>query len=343
MNRGNPRFTNACKRIPQAIPPIWMMRQAGRYHSHYQALRKQFSFDDLCRKPELAAKTTLGPIEDFDFDVAILFSDLLFPLDALGMGLRYDGDGPKLAWHLEPETQSRLSDPEKSKSQLDFQGAAAAATRALLPIDKSLLGFVGGPWTLFVYAVEGSHKGLLHKSRLLLPIFNAFCDRLEVLLAHSIQGQLDGGADLVMVFDTAAGELSPATFREYVVPRLERLVNRFPGKLGYYSKATQAPHLAAPLFRTGRFAGLGIDHRWDLRDAFKIAGSGFVQGNFDQGFLALPPDRFEAELQKYLRPFTELSPEARAGWVCGLGHGCTPDAKPENVRRFVQLVREVLS
>lgn len=338
----NQRFQKAARREPQAIPPIWMMRQAGRYHSHYQALRKQYSFDDLCRKPELAARTTLGPIEDFDFDVAILFSDLLFPLDALGMGLTYDDGGPKLKWHLDRDTLGKLNDPERFKQELDFQGAAAAATRALLPQDKSLLGFVGGQWTLFVYAVEGSHKGLLHKSRHLFPIFNEFCDRLDILLEHSIRGQLAGGAEYVMLFDTAAGELAPSTFRSLVVPRLERLAQKFPGKLGYYSKATQPRHLTAPVFSAGQFAGLGVDHRWDMRDAFKLAGSGFVQGNFDQGFLALEPARFEAELRNYLDAMRALRPEERAGWVSGLGHGCTPDAKPENVRRFVQIVREVM-
>src|SRR6266542_538748 len=107
--RGNSRFQNARARIPQATPPIWLMRQAGRYHRHYQDLRRQFSFMDLCKQPELAAHVALGPVLDVDFDAAILFSDLLFPLEALGMGLEYTDAGPRLGWKLAPQTLSKIS------------------------------------------------------------------------------------------------------------------------------------------------------------------------------------------------------------------------------------------
>src|SRR5256884_7220300 len=100
---GNPRFQNALARVPQPTPPIWLMRQAGRYHRHYQALRQKHSFMALCKRPELAAAVALGPVMDFDFDAAILFSDLLFPLEALGMGLEYTDRGPKLGWNLNNE------------------------------------------------------------------------------------------------------------------------------------------------------------------------------------------------------------------------------------------------
>src|SRR5207248_10767770 len=105
---GNERFQNALARRPQATPPIWLMRQAGRYHKHYQALRAKHSFMDLCKQPELAAEVALGPVLDFDFDAAILFSDLLFPLEALGMGLEYTDQGPQLEWRLDPNSISQL-------------------------------------------------------------------------------------------------------------------------------------------------------------------------------------------------------------------------------------------
>src|SRR5881394_3103944 len=105
---GSQRFANALSRTPQAVPPIWLMRQAGRYHSHYQNLRRRYSFIDLCKIPELAAEVALGPVLDFDFDAAILFSDLLFPLEALGMGLEYTDQGPQLEWKLDPKSVSRL-------------------------------------------------------------------------------------------------------------------------------------------------------------------------------------------------------------------------------------------
>src|ERR1700756_4446417 len=121
---GNVRFQNALKRVPQATPPIWLMRQAGRYHKHYQALRRRHSFMDLCKRPDLAAQVALGPVIDFDFDAAILFSDLLFPLEALGMGLEYTDHGPQLGWQLNRDTAGGLRDVEDAWPHLLFQGDA---------------------------------------------------------------------------------------------------------------------------------------------------------------------------------------------------------------------------
>src|SRR5438128_7351609 len=144
---GSVRFQNALARNPQPTPPIWLMRQAGRYHRHYQNLRRQHSFMDLCKQPALAAEVALGPVRDFDFDAAILFSDLLFPLEALGMGLEYTNRGPVLALKLDRNTLPCLRPLEESWPKLLFQGEALRATRNLLPADRSLIGFVGGPCT----------------------------------------------------------------------------------------------------------------------------------------------------------------------------------------------------
>src|SRR5438552_16323604 len=192
---GNERFQNALARREQSTPPIWLMRQAGRYHKHYQALRQKYSFMDLCKQPELAAEVALGPVLDFDFDAAILFSDLLFPLEALGMGLEYTDRGPQLGWNLNEDTLSRLRSIEDAWPQLLFQGEAMQATRDRLPSDRSLIGFVGGPWTLFVYAVEGSHKGSLVESKKLLSLFPRFCETMAPLLVRNIELQLESGAE----------------------------------------------------------------------------------------------------------------------------------------------------
>src|SRR6266542_5062029 len=117
---GSTSFHNALARRGQATPPIWMMRQAGRYHSHYQALRQKYSFMDLCKQPELAAEVALGPVLDFDFDAAILFSDLLFPLEALGMELEYTERGPQLGWKLDQATLGKLRDVEEAWPRLLF-------------------------------------------------------------------------------------------------------------------------------------------------------------------------------------------------------------------------------
>lgn len=336
---GNLRFQNALARIPQKTPPIWLMRQAGRYHRHYQDLRQKFSFMDLCKQPEVAAHVALGPVLDFDFDAAILFSDLLFPLEALGMGLQYTEAGPQLGWKLTHQSISKMNRVDEAWPALGFQGEALRATRQLLPKDKSLIGFVGGPWTLFVYAVEGTHKRVEHAVKE-LPLFSEFCETMVPLLTQNIALQLKNDAEVVMVFDTAAGELSPAVFKSAVVPQLERLADAFPSSLGYYSKGTTRAHLDHSLFTGGSFAGIGIDHNWDLRDALAMFQSGFVQGNFDQNLLR---DSRPGELKQHLECFLDpLLKHDRTGWICGLGHGVLPNTPEENVRLFVNTVREVL-
>lgn len=336
---GSPRFQNALARRAQGTPPIWLMRQAGRYHKHYQALRARHSFIDLCKQPELAAEVALGPVLDFDFDAAIFFSDLLFPLEALGMGLAYTDHGPQLGWKLNVQNIDGLRPVDDAWPALHFQGHAMRATRERLPHDRSLLGFIGGPWTLFVYAVEGTHKGSLTEAKKLLPLFAKFCQRLVPLLERTIDLQLANGAEVVMIFDTAAGELAPDIFNTQVVPQLEGLTARYRNRIGYYSKGTQPGYLRGDLFRDAGLAGVGVDHRWDLREAFGIFSHGFVQGNFDQTLLLA--DR--RDLEKYLRAFLEpLIPQSRDGWVCGLGHGVLPGTPEDNVRLFVDTVREVM-
>jgi len=335
---GSRRFQNALLRREQATPPIWLMRQAGRYHRHYQNLRRQHSFMDLCKRPELAAEVALGPVLDFDFDAAILFSDLLFPLEALGMGLQYTDHGPELGWQLNQHNFSSLRSVDEAWPNLLFQGEALRATRDLLPQDRSLIGFVGGPWTLFVYAVAGSHQRALAAANE-LSLFARFCGRLMPLLVRNIELQLASGAELVMLFDTAAGNLSAEAFGSEVVPQLELLTAKFPSQLGYYSKGTKHAHLRRPLFTGRSWSGVAVDHDWDLRDAFKLFSHGFIQGNFDPAHLLLERADLKRRLLDFLQP---LATNGRSGWVCGLGHGVLPTTPEENVRLFVNTVREVL-
>ena len=336
---GNARFQNALSRIPQRTPPIWLMRQAGRYHKHYQNLRAKHSFVDLCKEPELAAEVAFGPVMDFGFDAAILFSDLLFPLEALGMGLEYTERGPQLGWQLDENSISRLRSVDDAWPNMLFQGKAMRATRERIPNDRSLIGFVGGPWTLFVYAVEGTHKGSLINSKRLLSLFPRFCETIVPLLQRNIELQLDNGAEIVMVFDTAAGELSPQLFNSEIVPQLRALAHAHPARTGYYSKGTQPAHLRDSLFGDGKLAGIGVDHDWDIRDAFNVSPSGFVQGNFDQALLHATRDDLKRHLHRFLDP---LKGRDWAGWICGLGHGVLPATPEENVRMFVDTARKVM-
>lgn len=337
----NAKFHNALKGVPQAVPPIWFMRQAGRYHSHYQNLRKSHSFMDLCKRPELAAEVALGPIEDFDYDVAILFSDLLFPLEALGMGLKYD-PAPQLGFRLDGSSVKKLRSHAQALAELQFQKEALLATRKVLPKDKSLIGFVGGPWTLFSYAVEGEHKGNLINAKSSLPLYGEFCEHLLPLLESNIELQLAGGAEVVMLFDTAAGELSPLIFKQLVQGHLLHLARKFAGKLAYYSKGTTPAHLVE-LRKETAFTGFGLDHRFDLPAELKNSAHGFIQGNFDQALLFSAPNEFEHRLHDYLNEYKQLSTIQRRHWVCGLGHGVLPATPEANVRTFIRTVREEFS
>ncbi|MDG0815305.1 uroporphyrinogen decarboxylase family protein [Bdellovibrio svalbardensis] len=338
----NELFKNALNRTPQKTPPIWFMRQAGRYHQHYQALRAKHSFMELCKQPELAAQVALGPVEEFDFDVSILFSDILFPLEALGMGLDYTDHGPQLGYRLSHETIGNLGDVNKAIEFMHFQKDAVIATRQVLPSNKSLIGFVGGLWTLFVYATEGSHAGSLIQSKKNIHLFPKFLEKMYPLIKENIRLQLEGGVEVVMIFDTAAGEVSPMFFQEWIQPVLTSLAKEYPGKIGYYSKGTQAVFFNKA-FTELPWAGQGFDHRCYIPECFKIQNKGFVQGNFDQGLLFMDDADFKKALNNFLAPMKDMSIEQRAGWVCGLGHGVLPKTPEKNVKLFVETVREVLS
>lgn len=353
----NQLFQNAIKGQAQKTPPIWFMRQAGRYHSHYQGLRSKHSFDDLCRIPELAAQVALGPIEDFDFDVSILFSDLLYPLDALGMGLSYSDHGPKLDRMISTgfEIKANLDEEFLSEAldQLQFQAKALKLTREALPTHKSLIGFVGGIWTLFVYACEGGHSGSMTFAKNHFFKQDKFVRALSLLVEKNIQLQLNAGAEVVMVFDTAAGEVSSEFFKMYIQPQLLEWSKKFPRKIGYYSKGTTHDFFTDE-FKKAPWAGRGVDHRWSLPSVLKnetaiqaIQASnrelGFLQGNFDQAMLFQDTDIFVKNLDHYIQTFQQLSERERAGWVCGLGHGVLPKTPEKHVHLFIEKMRKAFA
>lgn len=342
-------FQSALARQNASRPPIWLMRQAGRYHSHYQELKRRYTFMELCKNPSAALETTMGPIRDFDFDAAILFSDLLFPLEVMGTGLRYD-PGPKLDRHLrETADLAKLRGGAELAGELEFQAQALRLIRAELDPAKGLLGFVGGPFTLYCYAVEGSHAGELASAKAGLRDgrWAGFCEKLLDLLAENMAMQARAGADTVAVLDTCAGELSPQEYAREVVPVLRALTDRYAAKrtgvpLSYYSKGTGPSHWAA--LEGLPFACLGVDWNHDLSQVLREWSARYgIQGNIDPEWMLLPGDELERRLRGVWDKVRELPPSARAGWVCGLGHGVLQKTPEENVRRFVRLSREVFS
>ncbi|MBC7395859.1 MAG: uroporphyrinogen decarboxylase [Bdellovibrionales bacterium] len=346
-------YTNAVFKKNHGRPPVWMMRQAGRYHSHYQNMKRQNTFMELCKVPELACEVTMGPIRDFDFDAAILFSDLLFPLEVLGMGLEYI-PGPKLAWHLkELSDLSRLNPDKKTTAELiegiAYQGKALNLIRAALDPKKSLLGFVGGPMTLFYYAAEGSHQGTLQnaKSGLTDGRFDGFYKVLAPLLIENMCLQAKNGADAVAMMDTCAGEIDPALYREVVVPAIRDVLIQFRRRhpntpVVYYSKGTGPWHWQH--LESLPFECLGVDWKTPMAETLQNFGSKWsIQGNFDPNLMLLPEQACLKEIEKFFDPILKLPREKLQGWVCGLGHGVIQWTPEENVRNFLRYQKEVFS
>ena len=335
----NTKFLNSLNRTPQKVPPIWFMRQAGRYHHHYQTLKKDHTFEDLCKNPLLAAETAMGPINEFDFDVAILFSDILFPLEALGMDLSYN-PGPQFGLHLNEENANSLLVNKNPISFMNFQGEAIERTIERLPNEKSLIGFVGGPWTLIAYACNVSKNSReINLNKFQVGILD---NVILPLLKENIKLQLDAGVEVVMIFDSAAHQLDEEDFSIYLDKTFNALAKEFPNKVGYYAKdGINYEKIIAKQSDLGiHLAGIGLDSHIDLRDYFEKTTSGFVQGNFSEHFLTLPHEEFLPKLDVFINQMSELSPEDRNGWVCGLGHGVLKTTPQENVKEFVSRIRE---
>ena len=322
--------------------PVWFMRQAGRYHQHYQNIRKRFDFMGMCKDPALAKEITLGPVEEFGFDAAILFSDLLFPLEQLGMGLEYS-PGPVLKFHLKSnEELGQLAELKSSQEFYKFQGdAMRLLKREFSSGGTTLLGFVGAPFTLYTYAVEGGHKGNMVSAKrgFYDGRYDGFWERLKPLLLEEMFIQAEGGADTLCVFDTAAGELSLGDYKKFVIPLLRSLAREFrsrsPGtKLLYYSKHTHISYLQS--LECSHIDVLGIDWRVNLKDALKALGKDYwIQGNLDPAHLFLPWEQLEG-LWNELWQDVQSSGVSPDRWICGLGHGVLPGTPEDNVKKSVE-------
>ena len=323
----NTKFVNACNRIKQTVPPIWFMRQAGRYHLHYRNLKKKYTFEQLCKEPDLAGEVALGPIQEFDYDVAILFSDILWPLEGLGLPLKFD-PGPKFGDYINVQNVNQYSDVDKAISFMSFQRDALLTTRAMLPKDKSMIGFVGGPWTLMNYACGDATVSDTFK-------FDYMKSVLIPLLIKNIQLQIDAGAEKVMIFDSGLKNMSTKFFLEKYSPLLMSMAMP---QTAYYSK--NLPRKCISKVVEGDWGGIGIDSRLEITGVLNSFENGFVQGNFDEQKMLLPKHTFMYEIEKYC---DDIKKHDTTGWVCGLGHGIDKTTPEEHVHLFIETVRNRLS
>jgi len=334
----NKRFSNAINKVPQKVPPIWFMRQAGRYHSHYQGLRKKHSFVELCKEPELAAEVAMGPINDFDYDVAILFSDILFPLESLGLRLDYK-PGPTFENLLTPDSLKNLDSSDKIVDDMNFQSKALSITRDALSENKSLVGFVGGPWTLLSYGTgikNETNIDDLHKNEFYEKLLY---DTLIPALYQIIEMQLKSSAEIVYMFDTNASQLQSNYFiGKYIEEIKQSIFSAFPNQVAYFCK--ENPILNDPKSNLKyQLAGMVYGENKGLETILPKLESGFLQGNFDPKNLLLPEKEFQFEVDNFIKIFRNLSDSERSGWVCSLSHGVLPKAREDNVRYFIEKVR----
>jgi len=316
------KFENALLRRENQCPPIWMMRQAGRYQSSYMAMKQDWSFEQMCKLPRLASDVAMLPIDEFDFDVAILFSDILFHLEGLGLPLKFN-PGPKFEWNLDEDNWVNHKDIGKAIDFLNFQSNAIIQTRERLKPNKSLVGFVGGPWTILNYAIGDKQISNDFRHKYLKNV-------IVPLLKESIKKQIEAGADCVMIFDSGLSNINKSYFdKEYSV-LLKQLADV--GNTAYYSRTL--PYNSLNKVIDLNFAGIGVDSTVDLNKTLKKVDTGFVQGNFDETLLLQDSETLEKEIQKWLETI-----EDPTGWVCGLGHGILKTTPPKNVKLFIETVR----
>ena len=327
----NQKFYNALHRIEQKIPPIWLMRQAGRYHSHYQNLKTKHTFEELCKTPELICETTMGPIQDFDFDAAILFSDILFPLDYLGMGLAFN-PGPEFS---NPLTEQILNQ-EKEQSFSDyikFQINGLTMIRDTLPKNKSLIGFVGAPYTLFKFAQRHPQSN----SKLL----DNFLPIVEKILEENIDLQFGVDLDILMIFDTEAQHLSLDEFNKNVKPFIEKIAIKYPGKIGYFTKDIDNEKFES--LKT--IIDLKLTVVGSNQEIFsKLSNTNLsLQGNFSNEYLAIEDiNDFKKHLANFIKYIKDQDLSKRAGWICSLDHGVLQTTPEEHVKLFIEKIRTEL-
>ncbi len=333
------RLLRSCRGEPVDRPPVWLMRQAGRYLPEYRAVRKGCTFLELCRDVDRAVEVSLQPLELVGTEAVIFFSDIFVPVPAMGVELDF-APGPKIARPLRDAAQvAALGVPDPRESVPYVFEILGALREALAAERVPLLGFAGAPFTLAAYLVEGGgsrHFSTLKRMLWRAPeVLRTLLDKLTDLTVAYLNAQIEAGAQAVQLFDTWAGLLDEATYREWVLPihrAIAAKLDRQAAPLILY--VNDGPHLVDAMLDAGADV-ISLDWRADLADAARRAGRrASVQGNLDPCALQAPPQRIAAQV----RALAEAGRAAR-GHVLNLGHGVLPDTPVEGVRAFVDAAR----
>jgi len=332
------RFLAACAKRPLDRPPVWVMRQAGRYLPEYRALKEKHGFLEMVKTPELACEVTLQPLRRFALDAAILFSDILVVSEAMGVPYDFrEQGGIRMAHAVDSEERVRELREEGAVEALEYVAAAHRLVRSEIE-DRALLGFAGSPWTLATYMIEGGStkdharaKGMFYARR---ELFDALLEKLTAVLTEYLDLQIEAGVDAVQIFDSWAGVLSHRSWWYASGQWIARLVRAVGGRVPMILFARGAHGWPRDLVRTGAPV-YGVD--WTIpisRFHDRLGGARAVQGNLDPVLLSTTPELVREATERILRDFGR-----RGGHVFNLGHGILPSARIECMEALVETVR----
>lgn len=338
----NMTFLQACRGEKVSHTPIWIMRQAGRYLPEYHKVRDKVTFLELCKAPELAAEVTLQPVDILGVDAAILFSDILVPLEAMGATLEFhEKRGPLFPTPIrDRQAVERLIVPD-AEDQLGYVMETIRLLRRELAGKVPLIGFSGAPFTLATYLIEGgSSKNFFLTKKMMYSEPELYHDLLTKITDCTIdylKAQTRAGAQALQIFDSWAGVLAPDDFAQFALPYVQRIIKAV--------KVDEVPIIyfanngatLLELAKTSNADVLGLDWRVNIGDAVKRLGSDSIfQGNLDPCALLLPADKLEKRVARIL----EQGKGAR-GHIFNLGHGILPDTPPEKAKLVVELVHRL--
>ena len=341
LGKEAPIFLRACHREPTEYTPVWLMRQAGRFLKEYRALRQQYPFLTLCKTPELATQVTLLPIEKLGVDAAIIFADILLPLEPMGIDLEFaQGEGPTIHNPIHSSDDVERLRPIEAEEDLPFVMEAIRSVCRELKGAIPVIGFSGAPFTLASYLIEGKGTRDFARTKSLMyqdpRCWHRLMEKLSAVVIAYLDAQIQAGAGAVQLFDSWAGCLSPGDYEEFVLPHSQRVLQAL---------STKAPviHFAldtAGILELVRAAGgdiIGIDWRMDLDEAWKrLHYEVGIQGNLDPAALFGPPAQMEKRVAAILH-----AAGGRPGHIFNLGHGVLPQTPVENVIAMVEAVHRL--
>jgi uroporphyrinogen decarboxylase len=342
----NDTFIRALLKQPVEYTPVWMMRQAGRYLPEYRAVREQAgSFLNLCTNPELACEVTLQPLRRFDFDAAILFSDILTIPDAMGLGLYFtEGEGPKFKNPVRTIADiNRLPIPDPEE-ELRYVIDAVRLIRKELQGSVPLIGFSGSPWTLATYMIEGGGSKSFQKAKCLMyeqpKHMHIMLDKLAQSVAAYLNAQIAAGAQAVMLFDTWGGALTTEDYAEFSLSYAKQVRSLLTTDKGMQKIPTilftkgGGQWLEAML--DAGYDALGLDWQTDIQLArTRVGDKVALQGNMDPITLYAQPDFIVNKVKTILEKYGQGS-----GHIFNLGHGILPDINPDHVKAMVDAVHQ---